>query len=354
MYQYAFYFFVIFLGLMGCQNATPPTSNTTTKTTSVALSPTFQITFLDSLDASQFIIKDDTEHFFEHLSAVDIAIQTKQNYPANTSREQQLINYKKYLQQDVASFSKTETDFVYRAFMLAIERLKALKVNDILPHNIDLVKTTAQHYGKSAYYTRENGIVIPDDVLQSADLASFTDVMLHEIFHIYSRNHPTKQLALYQLIGFRPIKNITFPDSLQQRLLLNPDGINPRYGIDLKQGDTVLTALPLIVSNESQYQPNKQQFFDYLSFDLYPLQRQADSSFIVLTKNGYRSPIHFADFPDFFQQIRDNTDYIIHPDEVLADNFVLVVNQLNEIKEKIDLSKDGRKLLKTMQYILEN
>lgn len=353
MLKYPFLFCCSLLFVLACKTETSTETTDTFVSTTFSISPTFQITLLDSLAATKVIIKDKTDNFFENISTVDIAIQTKQNYSEHTPRVQQLESYRSYLQQDVTNFTKTEADFVQRAFILANERLKALKVN-VLPQNIDLIKTTARHYGESAYYTREDGIVIPYDVLTANDLEAFTNVMLHEIFHIYSRNHPDKQLALYELIGFRPIENINFPAELAERILLNPDGVNQKYSITLKNGDSTLTVIPLIVSNEPQYQTNKQQFFDYLYFDLFPIKMESDSSYTVLTQDGYKSPIHFADYPDFFEQIGDNTDYIIHPDEVLADNFILVVNRMNEVFSKAKLSKEGEILLEKIAHIINS
>ena len=345
------FIFISILLLLSCQQATPTAEREPIATQIIPISSDFTITFLDSLAATNTIIKDTTEGFFQNVTSLDMAIQMKKNYPAETPRAEILAYYKNYLKSDVTHFTKTEADFVQRAFLLANDRLKALPIT-LLPNNIELIKTTAQHYGAATYYTRENAIIVPDDELATGNLEQFTNIMLHEIFHIYSRNQPAKRLALYELIGFRPFENIDFPAALRQRLLLNPDGINPRFGIHLKGGDSTLTAIPLIVSQYDSYKTDVNTFFDYLYFDLFPLKKQTDSSYVVQTKGGWRSPIHYADFPDFQQQIRDNTDYIIHPDEILADNFVLLVNDLSEVKTRKQLSKDGKKLLKQMQRVM--
>ncbi|MFK7933242.1 MAG: hypothetical protein AB8G22_07015 [Saprospiraceae bacterium] len=351
--RFFFYSIVLILMFPACQRAdsTPQADKLPTK--NIAITPNFSIILLDSLAATQAIIQDNTEDFFTKISTLDMSIQMKKNHPAETDREQIVADYKKYLQSDVTYFTKTETDFVQRAFLLAVNRIKVLNIN-FLPKDIFLIKTTTRHYGKSTYYTRENGIIIPDNELAKADLEEFTDVMLHEIFHIYSRQHPKNRLELYELIGFRPIENIVFPIALQQRILLNPDGINTNFGISLKSGDSTLTAISLIVSNSATYRADRNAFFEYLAFDLYPLARKTDGNFLVQTNGDWQSPIHYSDFPDFYQQIGDNTDYIIHPDEILADNFVLLVNDLNGAKRQPRLSEEGRELLMKLKTVLEN
>ena len=45
---------------------------------------------------------------------------------------------------------------------------------------------------------------------------------------------------------------------------------------------------------------------------------------VISDENGL-SIIDFKKQTDFFEQITDNSNYIIHPDELMADNFVIAV-----------------------------
>ena len=56
--------------------------------------------------------------------------------------------------------------------------------------------------------------------------------------------------------------------------------------------------------------------------------------------------------PDFFAQITDNTGYIIHPDEIVADNFMYIM--MREKKDGLNrtFSEKGVELLKDMKKIL--
>ena len=53
---------------------------------------------------------------------------------------------------------------------------------DIFPKEIKLIKTKANHYGQSVYYTRENCIVIPYNELDQRNEQAFLNVMIHELF----------------------------------------------------------------------------------------------------------------------------------------------------------------------------
>lgn len=350
---------LISLFLTSCGNDSTSNTNITKvqqpapapfKTTTVQLDKERKIMLLDSTAAAIAVIKDDKEDFFDKISIIDMSVQMKQNYPKDTDREQVLKDYKKFLQKDISDFTEEEATFVKEAFYEAYERCKVLNINTF-PKNIRLIKTKGRYYGPSVYYTREDAIVIPANVLVERNLASFTDVMLHEIFHIYSRYDLEKQKELYALIGFRTLEKLDIPEPLAKRLLLNPDGVNYAQGIELNQQNATFTAVPLIVSI-SDYRPQENNYFDYISFNLYVVEKTDKNSYKVRTESGYKSIIKYRQISDFNRQIGDNTDYIIHPDEVLADNFVLVVNQKNGIDLGKTLSKEGQKLLQKIETVL--
>jgi hypothetical protein len=73
----------------------------------------------------------------------------------------------------------------------------------------------------------------------------------------------------------------------------------------------------------------------------------------LVQPDGYSSTISMDTQPDFFKQIRDNTGYIIHPDEVLADNFSFIMQELNGAKVSMQFSPAGKQLLKDIYTILK-
>ncbi|MEM8908050.1 MAG: hypothetical protein AAGD05_09415, partial [Bacteroidota bacterium] len=122
------------------------------------LAPNKQILMLDSMQAAQTIIIDESEHFFDYINKTDMSIQMKQNFPANTSREAALKAYQNYLQKDVLSFTPSEKVFLEKVFKEVYTNTMAL-APDLLTDQIKLIKTHGQHYGPTTYYTRDNCIV---------------------------------------------------------------------------------------------------------------------------------------------------------------------------------------------------
>lgn len=315
-----------------------------------------QLLFLDSALAAAAILDDDMEHFFTQVTRLDMILQMQQNYAGDVSRDSVLRDYRHFLERDVMDFYENEK-LVLTNVMASIQELCMQIAPDIFPRKIELIKTRGRHYGNSVYYTRENRIIIPANELVSPDTAALREVLTHEVFHIYSRLHPGKREALYALIGFRELKDVLIlPNAVKSRLLLNPDGVDFGYAMRLAiaNGDTI-QVVPIITANAPAYLPGRESYFEYIDFNLYPIVQQTNGFQVVINNLGL-SPIAVNEQPDFFRQIGDNTLYIIHPDEILADNFkFLVLAQTGEQSYRLRrFSQEGQQLLREVRKILQH
>ena len=315
------------------------------------LSNTTLFDFLDSTQAAQRIAIDEKEQFFEYINVLDMSIQLKKNFADTTDRKIILAEYKNSLQTSVKHFSEAEEDFIKNA-LSNIFKKSAFDLKKVIDQPIVFIKVNGKHYGDGAYYTRENSIIIPEKKLRNPDSENFEQVIEHEIFHIYSRYHPEKQKSLYALIGYKSIgnlRNLQMNQRLRARVLLNPDGINYAYAIQLKDESKTFQAIPLIISKKEKFDVDQEAFFDYLQFDLYKIQPPFSRLIKVESTTAGESIINYEEQPAFLAQIGENTDYIIHPDEVLADNFVLLLNGEQSWDQ---LSPRGQEILKEMKKII--
>ncbi len=325
------------------------------KVTQLELSDQHKIVFLDSLKASKAIVKDEKEGFFEKITIIDMSIQMKRPYPADTDRAQVLDDYRNYLKTDVLSFTDDEISWISDIMKRMHKQCSKISSELILPE-IKLIKTHAKHYGASVYYTRENIIVIPKFVLEGRNEEAFYSTMLHELFHVYSRYNPVKQAALYDLIGFKKIKHpehLSFNEKLKNRILTNPDGVNIAYAIKLqKEGKPAVLAMPIIISKREKFDPALTQFFDYLDFGLYEVKPPFSRMMKVLSDENGMTTLDQSLMADFFRQIKDNTNYIIHPDEIMADNFMFAILALESPESLDNYSKKGQQLIADIKRIL--
>jgi hypothetical protein len=322
----------------------------------VALSPTQHIVFLDSIQAAAAIAEDEVEHFFDNVGILDMSIQMKKAYPEGTDRQVVLADYQQYLKKDVLSFSADDQVFLEKIFQRVLANTNKVSTS-IFGNEVRLIKTHGKHYGESVYYTRENIIVIPKSVLAEKNEAAVYQTMLHELSHIYTRYHPKQRSALYELIGFKgigPMTNLQMDAALKQRVLLNPDGVDFSYAIKMDIGeDQPILAIPIILSNITSFKKEQPEFFRYLDFGLFKVSPPVSKLIKVHCDSDGNSIIKPEQYTDFYRQIKDNTNYIIHPDEIIADNFMYLITAQEDAKSLERFSSGGQQLLQDIERILK-
>jgi hypothetical protein len=311
---------------------------------------------LDSAAAAQAIVSDRSDRFFERVTLSEMSIQMKRTLTATDTRASLLPAYLAFLKSDVSDFDAQESKFATDAMLKIFNTCKSVS-GGIFPDTVRLIKTKGTHYGNSVYYTREKCIVIPANELAARKRDNFTATMFHEVFHIYSRLNPEKRRKLYQLIGFQYIgfEKLILPAELASRVLLNPDGVDfgQKIALHTPEGEAI-EAIPIIYAKDYGHQPGRDEFFGYLQFNLFQIKSAAGDKWEVVAKeDGYTSTLKVENLPDFFRQIRDNTGYIIHPDEVLADNFSFIMREKNSPNYTAKFSKAGKQLLEEVEKILK-
>lgn len=311
---------------------------------------------LDSIAAGNAITTDHIDGYFEKVNASEISIQMHQPIQENMDRNTMLAKYRAYLKTDVESFSDDDVRFLEKV-MEKVSRTSTELSPDIFPDTLKLIKTKANHYGEGVWYTRENCIIIPIDELKRAKTNGFTVTMYHELFHVWSRLHPEKSAQAYRLIGFESLgwDKLQMPPGLAARVLFNPDGVDFAQKIALAQPDgSTIYAIPVIYANSVGWTAQQTSFFSYLEFNLFRIEKQTDGKWKVLVQeDGYHSTIDVNKEADFQRQIKDNTGYIIHPDEVLADNFSFLMQDRNGQKVSMRFSEEGKKLLVDLEGVMK-
>lgn len=307
------------------------------------------ITFVDSMSAAKAIVDDDVDGFFDNISIVDMAIQLKTE-KSFTDRKSALKEYKSYLRTEVLDWTDTEKILLIEIF----DSIKAQvhRVNPkLMPEDIRLVKIKTTHYGPDVYYTRGHNIMIPENALTRQGARQMLEpVMIHEVFHLISRYDKPLREKLYALIGFFPHQlDLQIPNTIRSRWLTNPDGISTDYYINLTDEQKSAKAIPLILSNKERFTSENPTFFSYLQFDLFELDEPNST-----LKHGEALGTTLTDgmMPGFFEQIKDNTQYIIHPDEIVADNFIYAVTRSN-IEDPKRFSEEGNDLVNRIYSVLQ-
>lgn len=312
--------------------------------------PKVDYIFLDKEAAQAKIVVDNKEGFFNKIQDLDMLLQLPTKVEGGSSTIKS--SYIKHLKNGILDFSPADRLVLQQTMDSCYNMIYRTFPKLDLP-TIELIKTAPTHYGPSVYYTRENTIVIPSNELEGAGIGNLQAVMLHEISHILFRYNEVQKTQAYGLIGFDKLdKTIKYPEALQKRILLNPDGLDTRFHIPLEHDGKTKKVVPIIISSKSKKSESINGFMNYIKFDLYGLEDKGDHYEVSINKDGYTT-LSPGFMGPFFGKIKENTQYIIHPDEIIADNFMMLL--IGERDGTIEnFSDEGQKLLMDLKQVLSN
>ncbi len=307
----------------------------------VLCAQTYQV--LSAEQTAHYSTRDTINNFFERIQPLEVSIQLKQSEVAELSQDQAAEALKNKMRDQAVAVTEEQKEVLNKAMQIALNRSQPLLEKHTFPDTVLLGVIRGDLYGPSVFFTRENGIYIPAPMVVEEQMETLIHVLIHEIFHIQSRYNPELQVLLYEQLGFYPMRDNPAMDSaFHIRTLLNPDGTDWNFYIPLKMGEKEVMAYPMVISKSERWSSSQSNFFDYLQFGLYPLKKQ---------QNGYEVQYEedFSGLPEewmgpFFNTISDNTQYIIHPDELMADNFIILTQWLGENQKPERLSEKGAEL----------
>jgi hypothetical protein len=242
----------------------------------------------------------------------------------NTNKEVQLADWKRFVVQHVRPWEKDEIETVTRSLKRLSKRLAGFQLP--LPPVIRLVSTTGDEEAGAAY-TRGTAIVLPSKVMKYQE-SQLDRLLAHELFHLLSRHDGAVRARLYGIIGFELCEPVELPRSLAPRRITNPDAPLSDCTIALTAANgKTFTGVPILYSQDMQYDAAAgKSLFQSLVFRLLVVKRSGGRWEPMLT-NGEPVVIDPHKEPVFIDKVGKNTNYIIHPDEILADNFVRLVMQ---------------------------
>ncbi|MCH2042903.1 MAG: hypothetical protein MK212_02090 [Saprospiraceae bacterium] len=309
-------------------------------------------------EAHKIITTDTMENYFDKVTSLEMSIQMNIN-EVNASRDSLLPIYKKYLEDDVLEFMNREETLIKQCCTKALDYCQKINPKLQLPKEIVIIKIAGNCYGPTAYYTRENAIMIPAPQIRNADEAAITSTLIHEIAHIYSRYNKNKRDRIYKELGFQKLNKLELSPFLEKRVLYNPDGVDLAYAIQVTAPDgRKIHAIPVIYARRGQINTTNRprgnapsRFFEQMVFQFFEVQEIEGKWSVTHTDIGLQE----EDLENYWDQIQRNTRYTIHPDEIFADNFKILALEddpmMNETMASLD--NDGLKLLDRLDKILK-
>lgn len=277
------------------------------------------IKFASLAEAQQIISQQD--EFLNSLNQLDI--DARLGKTGGTLDE--LIEKQK---ASCLEFTNEEKDIVSNGIMSIMKNLMGMNATAAMPKGeILFVKTTMAEELDAGGYTRGTTIYLGSQILELPE-SDLKQILAHEFCHVLTRTNPELKEQLYKAIDFKLLTSgastADVSADVAERWLSNPDVEKLSAYADFTiNGNTVPCVMYIYLDNS--YQPGN-PVFQSMKTGLIAL----DDNLKPLMKDGKTVVYSTADATDFYTKMGRNTDYVIDPEECIADNFAFLANGITD------------------------
>jgi hypothetical protein len=222
---------------------------------------------------------------------------------------------------EVRNWPLEEQEQLKAAFAGIEKFLSTNKIRLNLPATIQMIKTEGKEEFGAEGYTRENRIS-----LNTGGQNISVHLVAHELFHVYSRHNEKKRDAIYGLFGFRKCNVITTAPAFNGRIVTNPDCPFIEHYITLDRSGKP-TDMVLQLYSKKEYN-ERYTFEDYMNVALLAVDGD-DTHKKPVMKEGSGEVFDIEQVPELFAKISTNTPYILHPEEISAEHFAMMIMGMN-------------------------
>lgn len=180
------------------------------------------------------------------------------------------------------------------------------------------IKTTMAEENDAGGYTHGTQIYLGEILMEYAlsddpdEQAFFDEILAHELFHCLTRNHPDFRAKMYAILGFTVVgEDYDFPPEIRERIISNPDVEHYNSHAVFDIGGEKKDCVVIFTTGRPFEQPGD-SFFELGVTGLVPV----DDLGTMYTSD---------DAANFWDVFGKNTDYVIDPEETLADNFAFTI-----------------------------
>lgn len=229
---------------------------------------------------------------------------------------------------------------------------KLAPLNLLLPPLVHLVKTTGLEERYTAYTRRNDVIVLPESLVAGGP--GLERIITRQLFHILSRHHPVVRARLYGIVNYRVMANPVTPPAvpwgptgarLSDLRITTPETPALDVFINMlvpatpggEEGSSLTRSLVPVLIATGPYEGGN--LADYAQW-LFMAVQEDETGQLAPLLGAKGLPLMYESGPLLAQYLalvgRNFTSQIAYPDEILAQNFVLVVEQPSlDLLEKI-------------------
>ena len=273
-------------------------------------------TFANVKTGQTILTADD--NYMNRMGAAEIAIRT-----GSTTADKTAADLKAQYKANVLEWTPAEKKQISDLVAANQERLDLIE--HLLPKKVTFIKVTKNVEG-GLPHTRDNAIVLPTN---SGPLTE--KLFYHELFHVLSRTQKHQHDTLYGLIGFAPC-DYHGNEEVNAKSLTNPDVPAEGYYLPVTLDGKSSAVMTFLYAAFPAFDPTVERGFGgHFGFGLLQVDTQDGACTVATDAEGRAQILKPENVPDFFAAIGKNTNYIIHPEEVLADNFVFVMTEKTDL-----------------------
>jgi len=298
----------------------------TNSDSSIEFLPGTKIVFADVNEAKKILSAKD--EYIKSYTPFDRSIRIKTEEPVS---QEEFISF---VSKQAMEWTDNERARMENAIKSAAKKLEHLKLK--LPPTILMIKTTGAEEG-NAGYCRRNAIILPKNMIAPQIMAfqgGFSSqqnnllehIFIHELFHTYTIHNPELREKFYEIVGFQKCNPVELPEELKKVEITNPELPKDEYYIELIYKDGTINVMPIITIPNYDYK-GRFELSQLLKVQLLAVEKMDDKW--QYKRNDTGEPVLFElnDLPNYRRETGDNTSYLIHPEEILAENFVLLVQK---------------------------
>jgi hypothetical protein len=261
-----------------------------------------------------------SDEWARQLSAFDRGVRMRTTEPTNTR------DFLEFISGEAAAWSYDEEVYWQSLIDQLSEALEGMNLN--IP-DAWMMKTTGLEEFNAAY-VRNQSIILPRGRVDIAgDVKRDFFLLAHELFHMLSREYPARRDELYALLGFRRFAGFEYPVELEDRRLSNPIyGDRYEYALTVQTDSGPVDVTPvyqsavpleeLIAISEGGIRA----IFQAVDFVLLPVDTTTRT---VLRDDSGKPIVYKFEETNWIERMQRNSSYIIHPDELMAENFALLM-----------------------------
>lgn len=267
-------------------------------------------TFITKEEGKKLITQHDS--YIDNLTQLDLDCRCDK-------RGATLDQYLKLCEEAVLDFTEEEIEDM--TYLLCEIDSELKRRGMVLPcmEQINLVKTTGKEENDAFGYTRGHTIYLNQNAFDNDGFLEH--LLVHELFHVLTRNCPAFKKAMYDIIGFKvEDKFFSYPEAKALHFVSNPDVCNQvchaRFKVGKGYQDVVVIANCTNMCDGDHFHKWFRPFFFPVDENMEFIRDENGELVFMDTSRGWS---------EYIKHIGRNTKYTTYPEEALAENFVIAV-----------------------------